>query len=292
MLDPTQDSLTETGAAQRFCRVYGNDVRYDHARRRWLIWHQHHWRPDVDEAVTRYAIELARDWRHLARDVPTALHPNQIAKFAFECERRSRIVNILAIAKALKPVSDAGHHWDRDPWLLGVPNGVVDLRTGMLRPGQREDRITRQTTVAFNPDASCPRWERFLAEALGRHDGLVAFVHRAVGYSLTGDTSEQVLFLCYGAGANGKSTFSNRVKAILGDYSFNMPLTIELRERTAISNDLAALDGRRLVTASETNDGARLNEARVKMLTGGDPITARFLHAEVPSPSCRSASTG
>jgi putative DNA primase/helicase len=138
-----------------------------------------------------------------------------------------------------------------------------------------------QVGVVFEPDATCERWSRFLDEIFDGDAELISFVHRAVGYSLSGDTSEQCLFLAYGTGSNGKGTLINTLKEILGDYGSNMPFsTIEMHQRSAIPNDLAALVGRRLVIAAETNDGTRLNEARVKALTGCDPVTARFLHRE------------
>ncbi len=188
---------------------------------------------------------------------------------------------MLALAQDFRPIADTGGGWDADPWLLGVPNGVVDLRTGELRPGRREDRITMQTAVPYDPEATCPRWKQFLVEIFADDEELIGFVQRAVGYSITGITSEQCLLVLYGTGANGKGTLTITLKFVLGDYAWNMPFsTIEMRNRAAIPNDLAALVGRRFVMASETNDGARLNEARVKALTGCDPITARFLHAE------------
>ena len=120
-----------------------------------------------------------------------------------------------------------------------------------------------------------------MVEIVAGNVALATFIQRAIGYSLTGITTEQVLFLLYGTGANGKGTLTNTLKRVLGDYAWNMPFaTIEMKDRTSIPNDLAALVNRRFVIASETNDGARLNEGRVKALTGCDPITARFLHGE------------
>ncbi len=178
-------------------------------------------------------------------------------------------------------LTDAGERWDADPWLMGVVNGVVDLRTGRLRPGRRDDHITMSTAVPFDPDQPCPRWERFVAEIFAADAAQIDYVQQAAGYSLTGDTSEQCLFLQDGTGANGKGTFSNTLAETLGAYAYTMPFsTIELNQRSAIPNDVAALVSRRFVTASETNDGTRLNESRVKALTGCDPITARFLHGE------------
>jgi len=275
-----RDHLTELGAAERFTRLHGHRMRYDHRRERWLLWEGHRWRPDADTAVARLAFTFARQWQREAFD-ETATRREQVVKFTFALERRNTLANMLYLARSLKPIADAGDHWDADPWLLGTPSGVVDLRTGTCRPGRPRDRLTMQTRAAFEPTAPCPRWERFLTEVFDGQDDLIAFLQRAVGYSLTGITTEQVLFMLYGTGANGKGTFVNTLKHALGDYAWNMPFaTVELHERSAIPNDIAALVNRRFVIASETNDGARLNEARVKALTGCDPMTARFLHSE------------
>lgn len=201
--------------------------------------------------------------------------------WALGSESRSRLDALLYLAQAEHPIADTGERWDVDPMVLGVPNGVIDLYTGTLRAGRREDRLTMSAAVPFDPEASSPRWLRFLEEVFNADHALIAFVHRAIGYSLTGVTTEQCLFLCYGTGANGKSTLLQALKYPLGDYALNTPFsTMELHQRAVIPNDLAALVNRRFVMASETNDGMQLNEARIKALTGCDPITARFLHAE------------
>jgi putative DNA primase/helicase len=230
--------------------------------------------------VVRIAITFARVWQRDALDLDESLR-NDTVRFALELERRGALLNMLALARTLRPIAVAGQVWDKDPWLLGVKNGVVDLRNGELREGRPSDGVTLQAGVGFDPAAQCPRWLQFMEEITAGDAAQVSFLQRAVGYSLTGITTEQALFLCYGTGANGKGTFTNTLQLVLGDYAWNMPFTtIELRDRAAIPNDLAALVDRRWVTASETNDGTRLNEARVKALTGCDPVTARFLHAE------------
>ena len=171
--------------------------------------------------------------------------------------------------------------WDEDPWLLGLPNGVVDLRTGLLRPGRPQDAITMAAGTAFDPRAAAPRFRTFLSEIFEENEGLIGFVRRAVGYALTGLTSEQCFFLLYGRGSNGKSVLLNVLLALLGDYGYAAPFsTFEYSRGNTIPNDVAQLAGRRLVVASETNEGARLNEARIKQLTGGEPQTARFLNHE------------
>jgi putative DNA primase/helicase len=127
------------------------------------------------------------------------------------------------------------------------------------------DALTLQTATPYEPDALCPRWQQFVSEIFGGDDTLNGFIQRGIGYSLTGVTTEQCLFMDYGTGANGKGTMTNTLKRVLGDYAWNMPFTtIELKDRSGIPNDLAALVNRRFVIASETNDGSRLNEARVK----------------------------
>ena len=272
---------TDAGNGELFALLYGDRVRFDHRRRRWLVWGGHWWSDDNDAEVRRLAKTAVR---HRYLNATTIVDLNERAaesRFAVASENRQRLDALLAQAQTEPPISDAGEFWDRDPWLLGVANGVVDLRSATLRGGAPQDRITLHSDVPFEPDARCPRWLRFLGEVFGADQELIDYIWRAVGYSLTGDTSEQCVFTCYGSGANGKSVFLNSLRAVGGSYVYNVPFsTFELEARTSIPNDLAALAGRRQVTASETNEGVRLNEGRLKALTGCDPVTARFLHGE------------
>lgn len=282
-LPAVPDVLTEASAAERFAAQYADRLRYDHRRSRWLVWSKHYWRPDDNGEVTRLALAAAKLWQQQAViEITDVNRKSAVLSWALGFERRAKLASLLKLAEDKLPLADSGDRWDTDPWLLGVPNGVVNLRTGELRDGRPEDRITMQTKVAYDPEAKCPRWERFMREIFGGDDDLVDYAWRAHGYSLTGVTSEQVLFLEHGCGANGKGTKANVVRSVLGDYASNLQFaTLEFQQRGGgIPNDLAALVGKRYVTAAETNDGTRLNEARIKALTGGDPITARFLHAE------------
>ena len=279
--DPSADPLTDVGAAERFARCHGSDVRFDHRRQVWLLWSGHRWSPDADGGILRLAIDFARNWQREALDIRDHESRSKVVRFGLRLERRDALNSMLSLARAIKPIAEPGDAWDSDPWLLGVPNGVVDLRTGGLRAGRRDDRITLGAAVAFEPGAKCERWLRFVREVFGGDEQLASFAHRAVGYSLSGQTSGQCCFMGHGHGSNGKGTFTNTLKYVFGDYAWNTPFaTLELRDRASIPNDVAALVGRRFVIASETNDGTRLNEARVKALTGCDPVTARFLHAE------------
>jgi putative DNA primase/helicase len=170
-------------------------------------------------------------------------------------------------------------NFDSDPWLLNCQNGALDLRNGELRPHDRNDHLTTCLPVAYNPAAKCPRWTRFMDEIFGGDESLVEFMHRALGYALTGDISEQAMFILYGFGANGKSTMLNTVATLLGDLAKHSNVeTFTEHKASRIPEDRARLRGARFVTTSETGRGHQLDESFVKDATGGEPITARFLH--------------
>ena len=273
--------LTDAGNAELFAALYGHILRFDHARNRWLIWEEHRWAPDSDGEVRRLAKKAARVRYRTALDIEDLDLRGKTASSAVRSESRQRLDACLALARSEHPIADSGMTWDPDPYLLGVANGVVDLRTGMIRSGHPDDRLTMQVPVQYDVKAECPRWQQFLHQVFQRDGELIGFVQRALGYSLTGSVREQVLFLCYGTGSNGKSVFLDMLRNVLGDYAMNIPFTVlELQQRPSLTNDLASMAGRRLVTSSETNESTRLNEARIKALTGGDPITARFLYSE------------
>ena len=273
--------LTDAGNAELFAALYGHILRFDHARNRWLIWEEHRWAPDSDGEVRRLAKKAARVRYRTALDIEDLDLRGKTASSAVRSESRQRLDACLALARSEHPIADSGMTWDPDPYLLGVANGVVDLRTGMIRSGHPDDRLTMQVPVQYHVKAECPRWQQFLHQVFQRDEELIGFVQRALGYSLTGSVREQVLFLCYGTGSNGKSVFLDMLRNVLGDYAMNIPFTVlELQQRPSLTNDLASMAGRRLVTSSETNESTRLNEARIKALTGGDPITARFLYSE------------
>lgn len=173
--------------------------------------------------------------------------------------------------------------FDSNNWVLTVENGVLDLRSGQLLPFDRRFNSSKRTAVRYDPLATCPRWEVFLQEIFNYDAELIQFIQRAIGYSLTGETSEQCLFLCHGAGANGKSVFLEVLLRLLGEFGLDAPVsTFSSKPANAnnASNDLAMLRGARLVTATETNEGMRFDEAIVKKLTGGDRVTARKLYQD------------
>lgn len=274
---------SDGGNAELFAWRHKDGLRFDHRQNRWLIWNGQRWIEDAQDQVhrlakqaARYRFELVAAYKGLEDD---KLTPEIL--WCLESENLHRIRAALELAKAEPPLSCGGNEFDADPWLLGVENGVVDLRNGKLRDGRPEDWVTLSTHVPFIEHAPCPRFERFLNEVFEGDAELVEFVWRALGYSLTGSVQEQCFFACYGTGANGKSTLLGAVHYVLGDYAFNLPFNaFEIKQRSSIPNDLVRLASRRFVTASETREGVRLNEQRIKTLTGGDLITARQLYKE------------
>jgi len=280
--------LTDSGNAEAMALLYGDRLRFAHLPPKtrdisgfWLVWSGHRWSPNSTGDIDRFALATVRARQDAARLIPSKDGPSNEAKWALGSESARRRRDLVALARAERPIATRFEEFDRDPWLLGTANGVLDLRTGDLRPGRPSDMLTKSVGYDFDPSARCPRWLRFLDEVFGGDRDLIGFVQLAVGYSLTGDTREQCLFLCHGKGANGKSTMLSTLRAVLGDYAANTPFsTFELGDRSGNTNDLAALAGTRLVSAAETSEARRLNEARVKAVTGGDPVTARFLYTE------------
>ena len=260
---------TEDALALAFTRRYHRDWRYVATWGRWLVWDGCRWRTEDTLAAT----DLIRSvCRHAALK---AGNPKVAAKLA----SASTVGGVERLARADRRHAATTDEWDADPWLLNTPGGVVDLKTGRTRANERADRMTKITTAS--PRGQCSRWTQFLADITGGDAELQAYLQRMVGYYLTGVTSAHALFFFYGTGANGKSVFANVVSTILGDYAVtaSMDTFVETRgERHP--TDLAGLRGARFVTAIETEQGRRLNESKVKAITGGDKISARFMHKD------------
>jgi len=280
--EPQNFHLTDAGNGELIAALYAERLRYDHDRGAWLLWDGTRWRPDKKGEVRSLAVEAARRRGETALEILDLDLAKRTERWALGSESGARLREALNHARNLRPIGIEHAELDADPWVLGCPNGVLDLRTGTLRSAAPDDLITCATGVPFDPQAPAPRWERFLQEICVGDAELVEALARAAGYSLTGITREQVIFMCLGDGANGKSTFLNALGAVLGDYAghatsgcFEQP-----HHGETLSNDVAMLAGKRLVTVEETGENRCLYEQRVKQMTGGDPITARFLYRE------------
>lgn len=260
---------TEDALALAFTRRYHRDWRYVAAWGRWLVWDGHRWRTEDTLAAT----DLIRCvCRH------AAVHADN-PKIAAKLATSGTVGGVERLARADRRHAATTAEWDADPWLLNTPGGVVDLKTGRQRSHDRADRMTKITTAT--PSGDCPIWRQFLAEVTGGDADLQAYLQRMAGYTLTGSTQEHALFFLYGTGANGKSVFVNTLATILGDYAANAPMDTFMETRTdRHPTDMAGLRGARFVAAIETEQGRRWAESKVKNLTGGDKISARFMRQD------------
>lgn len=273
-------NTTQLGLARRFVAQYGEDLRYSYLRRCWLYWDGQRWVYDDGgrvELLMKQAIDLV-----LIEVVETTNEERRKAllKFALQMERKSEQKGALDLARSEPGIPVALGDLDSDPWLLNVRNGTIDLRTGELREHRRNDLMTYVCDVEYDAQATAPRWLKFLEEII-RDPEVRAFLQKAIGYSLTGDTREHVFFICHGSGANGKSVFFETILRMLGGLAIKCPSeTIAKYRSTGIPNDVARLAGKRLAAAVELEDGFHLAESRVKEIVGGDTITARFMRGE------------
>ncbi len=261
---------TEDGLALSFAARHAEQLRYVVPWARWLQWTGAKWRADD----TLRAYDLVRE---LCRGAGTK-----------NARKASVIAAVERLARTDLRVVATAEQWDADPWVLNTPSGTVELRTGALRAHRREDYCTRSTAVG--PGGECARWLRFLDEITGGDEALAEFLARVAGYAVTGSTREHALFFAYGTGANGKGVFLGTLAGVLADYAVTSSMetfTEAYGERHP--TDIAMLRGARLVVAQETESGRRWAESRIKQLTGGDRISARFMRQDFSS-SCRSSS--
>jgi putative DNA primase/helicase len=260
---------TEDALALAFTRRYHRDWRYVAAWGRWLVWDGQRWRNEDTLAATDLIRSVCRQ---------TALRADD-RKVAAKLASSGTVGGVERLARADRRHAATTDEWDADPWLLNTPGGVVDLKTGRTRANDRADRMTKITTAT--PRGECPQWRSFLNDVTGGDQKLQDYLQRMVGYALTGSTREHALFFLYGTGANGKSVFVNTLADILGDYATNAPMDTFMETRTdRHPTDMAGLRGARFVAAIETEQGRRWAESKVKNLTGGDKIAARFMRQD------------
>jgi putative DNA primase/helicase len=269
---------TELGNAERLVAAHGHRLRYCRPLGKWFAWDDHRWAMDDTGVVERAAKETVRAIYREAADIVDDQQRRAMAQWAMKSEQRSVIKNMIDLASTEPGIAILPEELDRDPYALNCPNGTVDLRTGRLQPHRQQDLISKCTAVPCDLQADCPLWRETLATIFDRDDELIAYVQRALGYSLSGDIGEHAMFLCFGTGRNGKNTVLDTVRTLLSDYATVVNPRLLL---SAGSNDhpamIADLLGRRFVPTSEIEEGERLAESLVKRLTGDKTVKARFM---------------
>lgn len=282
--DALEEGCSELGNARRLVRLAGQDLRYVHPWTRWLVWDGARWAADLTGAVERRAKMVVESIPLEAAAEPDETRRTRLLKHALTSQGARAIRNMIALAQSERAVAVPPEAFDRDPSLLNVQNGTLELRTATLRPHRREDYITKLVPVAYDPAAACPTFLAFLNTIFRGRATLIDYVQHWAGYSLTGDTREQALLLCHGTGANGKTTLMQALTGVLADYAATLAAeTLLARKGDAglIMNDLATLQGARFAVVVESDMGRRLSEALVKTITGGEPLKVKRLYADV-----------
>jgi len=260
---------TDDALALSFTVRYAEDWRYCAAWGKWLVWTGTHWQPD-ETLLVHHLI------RSICREAAVKVDSHRLAA---KLLASSTVGGVDRLARSDRRHASTSNEWDADLFALNTPGGVVDLRTGRLRAHERADRMTKLATAT--PAGACPRWLAFLADVTGGDTDLQGYLQRMVGYCLTGATSAHALFFLYGTGANGKSVFVNTLATILGDYATSAPMDTFMEARgDRHPTDLAGLRGARFVASIETEQGRRWNESKVKAITGGDKVSARFMRQD------------
>lgn len=289
------DSETNNPAIEELLRFPRNDLgfsqmiaatnvgilKFNHDMSSWLVWDKYWWSVDKTSRILQKAIETTELLREISAGIEDDDAREDALKYVSRIQNKSKIDAALALAKSHDGIATRHFEWNRQPMLLGVRNGVVDLCKGKIIEPDPEALISTHLDIDYQSAKPPTRWLRFLDEIFEGRKDVISFVQRAIGYTLTGDTSEQCFFLLVGTGANGKSVFLHTLRTLMGEYAVSSPFSTFLRgSNPSLSNDLAMISGRRLVVASEANESTSFDEARIKTITGGETISARFLHQE------------
>lgn len=276
---------TDMGNAERLVEIAGANIRYVRDLG-WFIWSGGRW--IQDEALVR---ELFKEKvvHQLYQESAAKAHAHdsagvkELSSWARRSEQEKQVNGALSMASSTQGIYIQASDLDRDPWLLNVANGTIDLKTGVLKAHERKNLITKLSPVNYDPTATAPTWEMFLTKIMNGNTNLIGFLQRAIGYSLTGNIDAQCWFIMYGVGANGKGTFINTILRILGDYATQAAPDLLMRAKGDMSKhptEQADLFGRRLAVCQETEEGRRLAEVAVKQMTGGDRIKARHMRQD------------
>ncbi|MCZ2127426.1 MAG: phage/plasmid primase, P4 family [Anaerolineales bacterium] len=275
----------EQGDAELFALLHDNAV-YDHAEKSWYLWRGLHWEADKKREIYNMMNRVAAEYLDRAgeeRGRGNIESSKRSIERAKDLQALRRMTNVLTLATSLPKMALSGNEWDVPSMLLPVANGIINLASGEMREGKPADYVRSYSPVEWRGlDSPAPRWEAALRDIFNNNDDLIAFVQRLLGYAITGETKEQILPIFWGEGANGKSTIMDTLSAVLGgDICFNTQadslMDVRANDGDGAKPFIVALRNKRLIWASESKEGQRLNAGLVKQLTGDGTITARAL---------------
>lgn len=273
--------MSDTGNASRLATLCGPDLRYHRELERFLVYERGQWADMRSDRVLAMTKRVISDLWGEAKEMPDSSLKDAVRKHALKTESRSGRKAMIDLVTAEPGIAVSASDLDRDPWLLNVANGTINLRTGKLQDFNRGDLITKQSPVAWDANAECPRFLQFLDEVFVGDKALIGFIQRVIGYALTGEVTEQALFFFYGSGRNGKSTLVDILLAVMGGYAIQAaPEILSLRRGEVHPTEQADLSGVRIAAAQEVKEGSAWDERAVKALTGGDRIRARKMRQD------------
>ena len=272
---------TDLGNATLLIERHGDKLRWCKGLG-WLVWDGWRWQRN-ETAVVELAKDAVRWMLFDASQMGSGPEQKKAIAWALKSQDKTELMAMVELAKSAPEVYTTEDKFDSDPWLLNCANGTIELKTGTLREHRQSDLITKMTPVAYKPDAKREMWEASLTITTQIDKDLKGYLKRFAGYALTGTTGEQELYIAYGLGGNGKTTFYEPLKAAMGEYAGVTRVETLLSTSGhggGIPNDIAALRGLRLVLTGEPDQAKKLKTGVVKQLTGGDTITARFMRKE------------
>lgn len=275
-LDIRPIKFSDESLALQFTERHASHLRYCAAWGKWLIWDGTRWAPDA----TLHTLDLARqECRVASAEALKTVPDNSKKRIAAKVASFGVVAAVVRLARADRRHATVPEDWDRDTWLLNTPGGILDLRSGDLQPHDLQTYCTKITGA--EPAGECPTWRKFLNDVTGGDGELQGYLQRVAGYCLTGSIREHAVFFAHGSGGNGKSVFLSTIAAVMGHYAITASMDVFVASKgDRHPTEVAMLRGARLVTAFETEQGRRWDEAKLKALTGGDPITARFMRQD------------
>lgn len=267
---------TDLGNAERLVDLFGETIRYSFLRKQWLIWSGKEWRWDISGRVTILAHKTARGIYEEAQREKNENEQETLFKHAKSSESSAKLKAMIEQAEPLCAIDMS--ELDSHPWLLNCLNGTINLQTGELQSHNKDDFLTLTAPVKYDPQAKSEMWEAFLDRIFDENKEVVTYLQRCIGYTLTGETTEQDIYFCWGSGMNGKSTFLTAFREILAPFaiqvSMEMFMTAYKPMQQGHQEDIANLAGKRFVLGSETEEGRRLAVNKLKQMTGGERIRA------------------
>ncbi len=272
--------FTDVTNKKCFLKVYGDKIRFCYNWKKFLVWNETCWEIDnygyVDNIVSSFVPMMYRG--ELFMSDPQMRQ--EFEKHLIRSESYQRIQSLYNLLKMAGEISVRDTQLDLEKYLFNAEKKTINLKTGESYIPNQNDLITKKSLFVYDKNAKCPVWDMFLMQIFHNDTELIRFIQKAMGYSLSGDTSEQCMFILWGTGANGKSTFLNVLQNLFGDYATTTRTETFMKKNSEQSNDLARLRNTRLVIASEAEENKPMSESLIKQITGGDKITARFLYGE------------